>query len=389
MLLSRACRSAARAAPSGVVAAGGGKRTAPLVSVRHADLVAGKDLSGEILRAYGPDGLGALSISGIPGYAAARNRLVPLSWRVANLPDRVKARLEHEPSMWNVGWSHGKEKLGDTPDFAKGSYYGNPLHDAAGNDDLRAKYPFFYPKNIWPGADLPELEPAFKELGTIMHRAVVLLTKQIDALAAARVPNYKPRTLFDALSNTQKVKGRVLYYYPPPAASAASASEDGWIGWHNDSGFLTALTRDMYFDHATGRRIDNPDPAGGLWIMQRGAAGSAHVTIPEDELAVQCGEVLQVITGGLLVATPHCVRASKSPSGMAVSRGTFPVFIDSAVDFPMSAPAGVPREQVLAAMTSRVPPLGERWLRDGVPFVEFLGDTFKMYYNWAKRGAKQ
>jgi hypothetical protein len=40
--------------------------------------------------------------------------------------------LEHEPSMYNVGWSHGKEKLGDTPDFAKGSFYANPLYDEPG-----------------------------------------------------------------------------------------------------------------------------------------------------------------------------------------------------------------------------------------------------------------
>ena len=34
--------------------------------------------------------------------------------------------------MYNVGWSHGKEKLGDKPDFAKGSFYANPLFDEPG-----------------------------------------------------------------------------------------------------------------------------------------------------------------------------------------------------------------------------------------------------------------
>ncbi|KNC69255.1 hypothetical protein SARC_18238, partial [Sphaeroforma arctica JP610] len=28
--------------------------------------------------------------------------------------------LEHEESMYNAGWSLGKEKMGDVPDFAKG-----------------------------------------------------------------------------------------------------------------------------------------------------------------------------------------------------------------------------------------------------------------------------
>lgn len=52
------------------------------------------------------------------------------SWLI-RLQDKRK-KLEHEPSMYNVGWSHGKEKLGDTPDFAKGSFYGNPLFDEPG-----------------------------------------------------------------------------------------------------------------------------------------------------------------------------------------------------------------------------------------------------------------
>jgi hypothetical protein len=98
-----------------------------VVTLQYADLVSGKDVSKDILAAYGPKGLGALTIAGIPGYAEARRKLIPLSHRLAHLPDEAKAKLEHAESMYNVGWSHGKEKMGDKPDFAKGSYYCNPL----------------------------------------------------------------------------------------------------------------------------------------------------------------------------------------------------------------------------------------------------------------------
>ena len=115
---------------------------------------------------------------------------------------------------------------------------------------MRKKYPFFYPRNIWPSKDLPALEPAFKQLGKIMFDATVLLSRHIDTVAKARIPSYTPNLLFDNLKSTQKVKGRVLYYYPQP--DAAASNEDGWIAWHNDSGFLTALTCDMFFDDVTG-----------------------------------------------------------------------------------------------------------------------------------------
>jgi len=286
--------------------------------------------------------------------------------------------------MYNVGWSHGKEKLGDVPDFAKGSYYCNPVFEEAGSKEERTKYPFFYPKNIWPSKDLPALEPAFKNLGKVMYEAVVLLAKQVDNLTSARIPTYPKDLLYNSMKNTKKIKGRLLYYFP----SDKWVSEDSWIGWHNDSGFLTALTSDMYFNDQTGEVIENPDPKGGLYFVNR-SGGSVRVHIPPDHLAVQCGECLQIITGGLLVATPHCVRASASPPGVKVGRGTFPVFIDTDAEFPLSAPSGVSREKVFDnTIVSKVPPLENRWLRDGVPFVEFLGDTFRQYYEWTKAGGK-
>jgi len=102
-------------------------------------------------------------------------------------------------------------------------------------------------------------------------------------------------------------------------------------------------------------------------------------------LAIQCGECLQVITGGLLVATPHAVKASHAPDGTKIGRSTFPVFVDTDTDFILSAPPGVSRESVFdATPDSRVPPLNSRWTGNGQKFGDFLSDTFRQYYDWAK-----
>ena len=83
--------------------------------------------------------------------------------------------------------------------------HGGAQYDEAGTDAMRVKYPFFYPKNIWPKADLPELEPAFKNLGKIMYDASVLLCKQIDTLAQSRMPTYPKALMYKNISTTQKV----------------------------------------------------------------------------------------------------------------------------------------------------------------------------------------
>jgi isopenicillin N synthase-like dioxygenase len=256
-------------------------------------------------------------------------------------------------------------------------------HPAASEEE-HAKQPWSLPPNKWPREHLPGLEPAFKKLGQLMFQCCLHLARHLDRIAHKEHPSYAPDTLFRALEHTMKVKGRLLYYYPTDRWT----EEDAWIGWHNDSGFLTALTSAIYVDNQSGRVIPNPDPEGGLWIVDR-AGGSVQVKIPADQLAIQCGECLQIITGGLFVATPHCVRASRSAAdGPPVARITFPVFVDTPIDFPLAAPAGVPRERVFdKTMKSRVPPLASRWLRDNVPFGEFLGDTFKQYYEWAKKPA--
>jgi hypothetical protein len=62
----------------------------------------------------------------------------------------------------------------------------------------------------------------------------------------------------------------------------------------------------MFVDDSSGAEIDNPDPNGGLYIVSRSSRGReipVKVNIPKDELAIQCGECLQIVTGGLLVAT--------------------------------------------------------------------------------------
>jgi hypothetical protein len=81
---------------------------------------------------FGPDGLGIVTVSGVPGFPALRERLLPLAAALAGLPDAVKAGLEDAASNYNVGWSHGKEALeGGRLDLLKGSFYANPTRCAS------------------------------------------------------------------------------------------------------------------------------------------------------------------------------------------------------------------------------------------------------------------
>ena len=65
--------------------------------------------------------------------------------------------------------------------------------------------------------------------------------------ASLKVQSYTAE-LGKTLRETNKCKGRLLYYFPPKevATNGSEVPEDGWIGWHNDSGFMTGLTPDVF-----------------------------------------------------------------------------------------------------------------------------------------------
>ena len=87
------------------------------------------------------------------------------------------------------------------------------------------------------------------------------------------------------------------------------------------------------------------------------------VDIPEDCMAVQIGECLQIVTNGAVVATPHCVRGVDPKRTAKVARISFPCFVDTVPSFPLKIPRGGSRQNVLDCSVkgcAKIPPLYER-----------------------------
>jgi isopenicillin N synthase-like dioxygenase len=391
------------------------------------------DLSVVIEKSYGFAGMGILAIRGIPTFVEKRKALLPLAFKFSALPEEVKEKYVHPPSYYSTGWSHGKEKLEGKPDFSKGSFYANPVHDYPVEDqELIDKFPSFLYPNIWPREEMPQLEFAFKDLGRLIVETGKLLAKHIDRYVHSRLPTYPPNHLLNIISNSRVCKARLLNYFPPKQfreqnlqlsnsgksyaihssdlKQSSSASQQpssnnlsidltklkkqededisSWCGWHNDHGSLTGLTVAMFFDEQ-GNPVSCPDRRSGLYIRSRSGT-LVKVTIPEDCLAFQIGETACIHSGGLLQATPHCVRASTDPDdevSASLTRCTFAVFMEPEWHYPMSPPAGLNQDQlelIVSGSSAKhlppgVPPLSARW-RKSQDFGQFAERTLQSYY---------
>lgn len=150
-----------------------------------------------------------------------------------------------------------------------------------------------------------------------------LLAQQIDAAAKKKVKNYQKDHLTRIIQEGQQHVGRMLHYFP---FSQKGAAEGDWCGWHNDHGALTGLTSAMYID-AEGKEVSVASSAdGGLYAKNR-FAEMAKISIPANMCAFQLGEVTQIISGGYLEATPHCVVRNSEIAGKKISRDTFALFM--------------------------------------------------------------
>lgn len=340
-----------------------------------------QELLDKIGRAFGngPECLGILAVTGIPALAEKRQRLLPLARRLAALDNL--SDMERPEAFYTVGWSHGREIFAGKPDTAKGSFYANPVvdhlaHLRAVDPDVANNNPAFFAPNVWPSS-LPELEPAFKELGQLMVDIGRLLAKPCDAYVLSKCPGYKKNKLESVLGKSMFHKGRLLHYFAKDSVASSDSimDVDSWCGWHNDNSSLTGLVPGMYFD-ASGHQIECQD--AGLYIQSRDGA-IVSVELPHNSLAFQVGETSQVHTGGILQATPHAVKGT---TVAGVTRESFAVFIEPEYDDDMELPGGRGMEEVqdcAIPLPSSVRPLKDRWC-PGQTFGEFSNATFAAFH---------
>jgi len=366
------------------------KSKAPeVVLLDYADLLEGKkDFGDAIERAYGDGGLGILAVRGIPGFLEARQKLLPLAWNLGTMEPKDLEKYELEHTFYCTGWSRGREKFQGKPDVAKGSFYANPIYDdpALGDDDLRTKFPYACTRNVWP-TEVPELEQAFKDVGRIIYEAAKPVVKQCDAFVESRL-GPGSGVLYDKTFEKSRLHlGRLLHYYANPG-DCGEGGEGTWCGWHNDNSTITGLVPAMWIDESSGEELPSfVTETAGLHV--KGRDGQVQrVRLPGDCLGLQIGEAAQILSGGLLRATPHQVRGYvPKPDELvqAISRESFALFMEPQWDMAIGPPEGATYEDVLRGEEREViPPLSKRLQPDPetqtVEFGKLLGDSFQEYY---------
>jgi len=404
-----------------------------VVNISYEDLLSSDDAGNEELalnlrrkigQAFGnSDSFGILTISGVPKFTKIRSTLLPLAREIALLPSDALNDITIESSNYQVGWSHGKERVEgkDNFDDAKGSFYANPLtdnlvqeileRDKVTNDDddrsteenlkkIAKENPAFFAPNVWPSDTLPELEVNFKEMGKLICSVGKKVAKLCDSYVLEQYSGYTPGKLEAIITKSKCCKGRLLHYFAleqdehsapnteyengPSKYELNDSDISSWCGWHNDHGSLTGLIPAMYLD-LHGNEVECPDESAGLYIKSRNG-DLKHVQLPINSIAFQIGETAQIHTGGILQATPHAVRGCSGIGGKSsvVSRESFAVFMEPEYHDAINIPSGktldeTQKREAEIHLPKTVLSLRSRW-KPEMNFGEFSNATFAAFY---------
>ena len=222
---------------------------------------------------------------------------------------------------------------GGQPDF-KECYFAAPTPLA---EDARLHYPQIYCDNVWPpsqpGFDAELFRLRYMDIGRRLHDAGVGLLRG-SALALGL-----PEEQFVRMLDGGPHVTRVLRYLPLKAEQVNTGIL--WGEEHTDFNLLTLLPGGRFYDPA-GKASARPDDKSGLYLRTRPTASAPNGEMvqgrpPEGCIVAQVGQMLEILTGGTFLATPHVVTAPSTPGYSRLSAAHFIHLHSNQVLFPLQS----------------------------------------------------
>ncbi|HWA62204.1 MAG TPA: 2-oxoglutarate and iron-dependent oxygenase domain-containing protein [Caulobacteraceae bacterium] len=233
------------------------------------------------------------------------------SRRFFALPEAEKAAIAMARGgrAWRGWFPVGGELTSGRPDLKEGLYLGTEL--GPDHPRVRSGTPL-HGANLWPEA-VPELRPAVETYMAGATRAAAALMQGVSLSLGLDDDHFARRYLAEPTVLFR------IFHYPARGPAGTDWSRSWGVGEHTDYGLLTLLAQDRH----GGLQVKTPDG----WIAAPPIEGA---------LVCNIGDMLERLTGGRFVSTPHRVL-----NASGVDRLSFPLFYDPDFDAAMTPLPGM------------------------------------------------
>jgi isopenicillin N synthase-like dioxygenase len=297
-----------------------------LAELTGGDLAARKRAVAALLEAFGEYGLVYVRGHGVSDVGALYDRFARFTAR----PLEEKQRFNRSDLWYQRGWTPpDTEKAvvaGGQPDFKECWFAApEPL-----SPELEAQYPEIHAKNVWPEGE-PDFEALTMRVGHELHLAGLALLRGC-ALALG----------LDEEALTARAEDgphvfRLLRYLP--LTEKQTEERVLWGEEHTDFNLITLLPGGRFHDPA-GHVAGAPDDGSGLYLRTRPTAAHpegrlVRGTAPPGCVVAQVGQQLEILSGGIFLATPHVITAPHTPGWSRMSAAHFVHLHSHTMVFPL------------------------------------------------------
>lgn len=243
--------------------------------------------------------------------------------------EKLSIAMSRGGRAWRGFFPVGGELTNGKPDVKEGIYFGQHADGEQLGNVGKSGVPL-HGENVYPGSLAP-LEN--RALAALWQETVEKYMCACEAVGqglmvllaiALRLPGGPTHFLQMGLTRDPLGLFRI-FHYPPPhllpqrlkdRIAAGEKEEDGpstlfGVGEHTDYGLITLL------------RQDN---VGGLQVRSRAVEGWGWIDAPPrpNTLVVNVGDMLEALTQGLLMSTPHRVVRNSRPASSAIAHDASP-----------------------------------------------------------------
>ncbi|OMJ82793.1 hypothetical protein SteCoe_16388 [Stentor coeruleus] len=308
------------------------------INLKFSDLNISKNLSNELFEAFSKDGLGLLTISGIPKYKSKCSKLLSMSYELCQLSISEKSKIENPESGYKIGWKD------NCHDYPYGTFTANPL------DDYREES--FY-HNLWPNSKMPLLRPAFRDLSTSILNTSFLIAQHIDKYLENIYPYSTICRFKDLLCSSKDHIG---------ALNSCGTCVDEIEGWKSFYSVFVAYSCPIYVDKSslTMRWNEEFNYETGIYVQDKDH-NPVHIKLDNDMLLIQVGKAAQIISGGIFDSKPISFSHNAQFSG--IKKSDFRVFLNPNSNSQIYCP-----DETNTYNTSKIDHQLKHFFKSGMPF---------------------
>lgn len=324
-----------------------------LEPISYTDILSGKS-SDLIEEALSPKGSGSILVKCNDEFQFLRRKVLNSINQLKALPKEEQILLEDSDSVYRTGLNYGKIISKSKGRVTKSFFNANCVSDNP--------TPILN-KNRWPGS-LIDFKKDFIKLSSYFVQCSLSVAKIVDKYLQKEFPEIKFQSFEKTLKESDQHLGHLLNYYPQNAKTEISR-------WHNDHQIFTMATCPMYFSAENGAAIDEDSINLRSEFELKTRVGEVfQLLVKNDEALFHVGETAQVMSGGLIQATPHAVVTYGDRSNMY--RNTLVTFIMPRSDFIMDSPLG---DKAIIEQ-NEVFPLKKKW-KQGITFQDYNENYIK------------